>query len=118
MSEHTPTPWNLCHHLESAEKDASCQCGYRGGIWGNKGELLVCEMRNCDLHEGHDMIRVGSRAEQLANAAFIVKAVNNYEALVRHLHHLAAVCCDEDALRLLDSLRDEQAAHLSQKRNP
>ena len=80
MTEHSATPWQLCHHLESAEKDASCKCGYRGGIWGEGGELLVCEMRNCDQHEGHDMTPVGDRATQLANAALIVKAVNNHEA--------------------------------------
>jgi hypothetical protein len=85
MAEHTPTPWDLCRHLESAEKDTACKCGYRGGIWGDAGELLVCEMRNCDLHEGHDMIPVGDRATQLANAAFIVKAVNSHDALVKAL---------------------------------
>lgn len=84
-SEHTTTPWQLCHHLQSAEKDASCPCGYRGGIWGDDGELLVCEMRNCDLHEGHDMTPVGDRATQLANATFIVKAVNAHEAMIEAL---------------------------------
>lgn len=26
----------LCHHLQSAECDASCTCGYRGVVWGPK----------------------------------------------------------------------------------
>lgn len=85
MAEHSATPWQLCHHLQSTEKDASCKCGYRGGIWGDGGEMLVCEMRNCNLHEGHDMTPVGDRATQLANAAFIVKAVNAHDALVKAL---------------------------------
>jgi hypothetical protein len=85
MTEHTPTPWVLCHHLQSPEKDASCKCGYRGGIWGGSGEVLVCEMGTCNCYEGHDMIDVGNRSTQLANAAFIVKAVNNHAALVKAL---------------------------------
>lgn len=91
MAEHTTTPWQLCHHLQSDEKDASCKCGYRGGIWGGDGEVLVCEMGNCNRHEGHDMVDTGDRPTQLANAAFIVKAVNNHEALVAALTELHAV---------------------------
>lgn len=101
MTDHTSTPWQLCHHLQSAEKDASCKCGYRGGIWGGEGEVLVCEMGNCNRHEGHDMVDTGDRPTQLANAAFIVKAVNNHAALVEALklarariEYLGAACND------------------------
>jgi hypothetical protein len=117
MAEHTPTPWQLCHHLQSAEKDASCPCGYRGGIWGDGGELLVCEMRNCNLHEGHDMTPVGDRATQLANAAFIVKAVNNHFALVKRLASLeqdlrvyAGGLKEGDDLRAVLELNADEAA--------
>ncbi len=103
MSEakHTELPWSLCHHLQSPEKDASCGCGYRGGIWGGEGssEILVCEMRNCDLHEGHDMVPVGDRATQLANAALIVTAVNDRPALLARIASLEA-----DNARLREAL--------------
>lgn len=89
-SDHTPTPWQACFHLRSAENDKSCPCGYRGGIWGDNGNLLVCEMRNCRLSEGSDMIPVGTREEQLANAALIVEAVNSYEANKGRLSELEA----------------------------
>lgn len=85
---HSATPWQLCHHLESPEKDQSCKCGYRGGIWGDAGEILVCEMRNCDLHEGHEMTPVGDRDTQIANAHFIVKACNSHDRLVEALEFI------------------------------
>lgn len=94
MTGHTPTPWDLCHHLQSAEKDASCKCGYRGGIWGGDGEVLVLEMGNCNRHEGHDMVDTGDRPTQLANAAFVVKAVNNHDLMMAALERIAIACTD------------------------
>ena len=71
----TPGPWHLCHHLESAEKDASCPCGYRGGIWGSDGEHVVCEMGSTLVvgEEGLCPPRY-PRPVELANARLIATA--------------------------------------------
>jgi len=61
MSEHTPTPWEACGKWVCEENDP----GHNVGI-------CVCEDR-------------ATEAEALANAAFIVKAVNNHDALVEML---------------------------------
>ncbi len=79
MSEKfTPGPWRLCFHLRSAENDASCPCGYRGGVWGPDGERIVCEM-------GADKDPLAppryERAIELANARLIAAAPTMFEAL-------------------------------------
>lgn len=72
---HTPGPWALCHHLQSPEKDASCGCGYRGGIWGSDGEHIVCEMGSTETagQEGMSPPRY-ERPVELANARLIAAA--------------------------------------------
>lgn len=88
MTEHTPTPWRL----------------YDEGATTAIMATTVPAPKNEVVHwSGFDACHFSTRKAK-ANAAFIVKAVNNHDALVKHLHHLATVCCDEDALRLLDSL--------------
>jgi hypothetical protein len=83
MSEakHTPVPWQLCAHLA---KHDQCSCGYRGAIWSADGESIVCELGSSPEHDGkiigHIQPQAG-RPTQLADAAFIVKAVNNHDAL-------------------------------------
>lgn len=82
MADHTPTPW---------------------AVMGNRGDIKsVCK----GFPETMVAKAAGqpTRDERAANAAFIVEAVNNHDALVKHLYHLAMVCCDDDALRLLDSI--------------
>lgn len=105
-AEHTATPWGLCHHLKSPEHDASCQCGYRGSIWGADGEHIVLEMGSSPDHDGegklmgHTMPQA-DRATQLADAAFIVTAVNGYDALVKALER--SVVAIDDWLNLYAS---------------
>ena len=71
VSEHTPTPW---HFEELSQRPDGC--GY-----------LRCETDNLEIAHHGDMGR--SREENLANAAFIVKAVNNHDALVKALTELS-----------------------------
>ena len=82
MSKHTDGPWILCHHLESEEKDKSCRCGYRGGIFGSDGEHMVCEMGSTTIkgEEGLEVPRY-ERAVEIANAHLITAAPDMYEAL-------------------------------------
>ena len=82
--EATAAGWKLCHHLQSAEKDASCPCGYRGGIWGPDGEHLVCEMGST-VTPGEEALTIPryERRVELANAALIVAAVNALPDLIR-----------------------------------
>lgn len=84
MAEHTPIPWAI-------DPD------HRPGMGWNAHVVEASDPNNrvCFMTSG---------PEGKINAAFIVLATNNHAALVKHLHRLASVCCDEDALRLLDSI--------------
>lgn len=97
MSKHTPTPWFV---------------GYPDGSGVGDNGYCITAADGCPVRSG-DSFGLLYGIEKKEDAAFIVKAVNNHDALVRHLHHLATVCCDEDALRLLDSLNAVQASEVS-----
>lgn len=79
--EHTPGPWHLCHHLKSAEKDKSCSCGYRGGIWGSDEGHIVCEIGSYAV-PGEEALSPPryDRPTELANARLIAAAPDLYEA--------------------------------------
>jgi hypothetical protein len=72
MGEHTPTPW----HFEELAGGSRDGCGY-----------VRCETDHLEISHHGDMGR--SREENLANAALIVKAVNNHDALVKALQFYA-----------------------------
>ena len=99
MSEakHTPAPWQLCAHLA---KHDECTCGYRGSIWGADEETIVCEMGSSpDIDNegrvaGHCQPQA-DRPTQLADAAFIVRAVNAHDDLVEALRGLIEACTAE-----------------------
>jgi len=77
MAEHTPTPWEIgTHNLRGILKDAA---GIADG----------CDAYMIAVTSAHSLL---SPDEAAANAAFIVKAVNNHEALV------AALTLAEDVL--------------------
>jgi hypothetical protein len=78
MAEHTPLPWIM--------RDDPPQ--FEPIIYS--GVEFVC--------------RVYAGVDRDANAAFIVKAVNNHDALVAHLRRLAIHCCDDAALELIHRL--------------
>lgn len=88
MSEATPRPWTLCHHLKGVVEDSACPCGYRGVIWGpEKDAKAICQ-------PGHDPDVVGQeglapqrypREVEVANSQLIVRAVNAHDALVAAL---------------------------------
>jgi len=81
MSNRTPTPW----HFEELDRRPD-GCGY-----------LRCAADNLEISHHGDMGR--SREENLANAAFIVKAVNSHDKLVEALKEIAEVTrlyrCDD-----------------------
>jgi hypothetical protein len=82
----TPGPWTRCFHLQSAENDASCPCGYRGGIWSGDGSLIVCEMGGDSGGEGiGPPAPRAERSAELANAALICFIRNNAERIARAL---------------------------------
>jgi hypothetical protein len=87
MSDHTPTPWEYRPHrhddwgwIRGPKGDAEIGplvATARSGAWENV-EMLDENRRNKTDPYG-------------ANAAFIVKAVNNHETLLRTLQHIAAM---------------------------
>lgn len=79
----SPSPWGLCHHLQSEEKDKSCNCGYRGGIFGPDGEHMICEIGSTVIkgEEGLETPRY-PRSIELANAKLIAAAPELLEALI------------------------------------
>jgi hypothetical protein len=100
MSTHTSGPWVLCFHLESAENDASCPCGYRGGIWGADQERMICEMGSTVTpgQEGMEPARY-DRATELCNARLIAAAPTMLDALRAADEALAQITAFEDDAR-------------------
>jgi len=83
MSEHTPTPWRITPSVPSD----GFECYWLTGNFGpHNAEKEICAING------------PQSGVQAANAAFIVKAVNNHDALVRALRESAAdiVCCCKD----------------------
>lgn len=74
MAEHTPTPWSI-----SGRKMKPSSEPYGIIITGERSDGFQSSVAFCARHPGIDT----SAAE--ANAAFIIKAVNNHDALVRAL---------------------------------
>jgi len=91
VSEHTPTPWD---HSSLCVEEAT-----------GEGQLFSAG----DVHVFPPYGEAGPVAtvSGLANAAFIVKAVNSHDVLVSHLRRLAVRCCDDAALELLHTLSPE-----------
>jgi len=78
MSKHTPTPWEIqdpmCDDLwlvETGKETYEWRC--------------IASVQATPADEGSPL----SRAEMWANAAFIVKAVNSHDALVKALERIA-----------------------------
>lgn len=78
---HTPVPWRGC-------KDCECPCG---AIWDGSGEIHLATVFD-ETALGMDCFGsdIGvSRAERIANARFICRAVNAHDELVDALQ---AIC--------------------------
>jgi hypothetical protein len=94
---HSRTPFGFCHHLRSAEADASCSCGYRGGIWSRPDDRIVFEMGQTPcIVDGkpEKMLPEADRLTQIADAHFIVRACNSYDELLAALKAVARVIND------------------------
>jgi len=91
MSEHTPTPWSLRPRTWDDW----------GWIRGADGEL-ACIARRHDLKDD-DKHRIDKTDPYQANAAFIVEAVNSYDALKhdieRHIRIASEAVTERDRLR-------------------
>lgn len=77
--------WTLCLHLETHD-ECGCKCGYRGGIWGNDGKEIVCEMGGSSDEGGIKFIPESPRKMQCDDAKFINKSsriADPIKALVR-----------------------------------
>ena len=74
MSEHTPTPWKLKHKIDPTAVS---------GITKSAGFDAV--IANCGGWSSNTADPDKQRNEQVANAAFIVRACNAHEALVEAL---------------------------------
>lgn len=86
-AKHTPTPWRLTN--DEIVSDCS-----------RERFVAVCEF--IDLIRGDD-----DTTENLANAAFIVRAANNHEALVAFAQKVINVSASgKDTVSLLVSLHD------------
>ena len=83
MTDHTPTPWE-CDWGTIPPDGPGTYCD----VYTDGGDTIIARVNDC-IERGH------------ANAAFIVKAVNNHEALVKALKlardrikYLGVVCRD------------------------
>ena len=74
MSGHTPTPWKLTHKIDPTAVSAVTATGQFEAVIANCGGWSS----NCNDPEAQ-------RDEQVANAEFIVRAVNAHDALVKQL---------------------------------
>lgn len=83
MAEHTPTPWRLrtegnigsAIEAPSGKRYSELDDGYR----------IVCNYQECCASDLYAVLE----ANRKANGEFIVKAVNNHEALVKALKKLS-----------------------------
>jgi hypothetical protein len=78
MSEHTPTPWTY----RTQEYD---DWGFIRGPKGSDGFAPVAAIARGETSETRDAHRKAGTDPYGPNASFIVKAVNNHEALVKAL---------------------------------
>lgn len=103
----TPGPLYLCHHLASEESDASCHCGYRGGIFTADGGQMVCEMGSTQIvgEEGLEAPRM-PRKRELATAQFFAHASPDVLALIAEVERLKT-----ETERLRGELRKHAVAY-------
>lgn len=94
MAEHTRTPWEA-QPFDAEEEDGVGIIGLRtdsnGVPYSNPTNGLVAW---ATLHPTELDAKDGTRA--VANAAFIVKAVNSHDALVKALKQIAGLGEDDD----------------------
>jgi len=90
MSEHTPTPWRITPSVPSD----GFECYWLTGNFGpHNAEKEICAING------------PQSGVQAANAAFIVTAVNNHDALVKALEGIAEFCStDASPLGAIDRL--------------
>jgi len=95
----TRGPWKRCAHLADEHVDSECGCGYRGGIWGADGELVICEMGGTPCAEdpqGDKLLPEAPREQQLADAAFITNARQDVPALLAEVERLRGLLAEAE----------------------
>lgn len=93
---HTEGPWGLCAHLRDHDQ---CSCGYRGGIWGDNGSVMVCEMGGPIGGIGDEMIPRSSREVQFADARLIAASPTLFEFVAKKASE-----GDADAARIIANI--------------
>lgn len=129
MTDHTPTPWQECGH-----KRGGCSCGQ---IWSLSADVPVAKVTSGEWGDTWPALRpISSSIEgkyevytemsaygsvdpevAKANAAFIVKAVNAHDALVKALTDLSNMyshawdCVNGNLVMLGSSIERFEKAH-------
>lgn len=85
MSEHTPTPWKLDIETRETWSEGKVQ-----SITIDTEDKLIA------TYETNFVEYPEAAEENAANAAFIVKAVNSHDVMVKVLEDIAEFCSGED----------------------
>ena len=93
--EHTPIPWEIAQLGDGGD-------GFIGHQIWNRAGGEVCIIRIA-VNQHHDAQYADFVARCEANAAFIVRAVNNHAKLLSALEHLDAHIPDREGLQPVDA---------------
>lgn len=83
MTDHTPTPWAFTGSVRQVDRDR-LWCGDIVPPKSSRYRGEICHLQSADQIDGIN------RDEAAANAAFIVKSVNNHDALVDALEEIVS----------------------------
>lgn len=135
MSNHTPGPWTLCHHLSSIDNDIACECGYRGVIYG-PDDKAICQPGHDKGPKGQELTvpERYNREIEIANAYLIaaapdmlaalkeVASIKNMPMKIQHINDVIAKAegriNDESLIDIIDELRAVKDSGWSKSLDP